>query len=107
MFSRGTPFALDVTEYRVMRMSTSRGDTMNTAKLENGASEHFHHAVERLGELKGQVADAVGELKGQVADAVGPRISSFAAVIKKHPFAAIAVGLVLGYVGTRLARRAA
>jgi hypothetical protein len=92
--------------YRILRMSIARGDIMNTTKLANGASEQFHHAVERLGELKGQVADGLGELKGQVADAVGSQVSSLTAMIKKHPFVAIAVGLVLGYAGTRFVRRA-
>jgi ElaB/YqjD/DUF883 family membrane-anchored ribosome-binding protein len=69
---------------------------MNTTKLENGVTEHFHHASERLEELKDQVTNVVGS-----------RINSFTGLVKKHPIASIGIGLgiAIGFVVTFLSRR--
>ena len=66
----------------------------NTSHTDDGIAKRLHDAGDRL-----------VEIKGDVASSVGTRIASLGALMKKHPFAAVGIGLGLGYLIGRVLHR--
>lgn len=58
-----------------------------------------------IGQRIEQAGDRVADLKDGVVNDLGKRVGSLGALIEDHPFAAVGIGLCIGYLIARLLRR--
>ena len=68
--------------------------TKTSAQTDDNLSERLHDAGDRL-----------VDLKDGVARAVRPRVDSIGALMRAHPFAAMGLGLGIGYLIARVIHR--
>ena len=64
-----------------------------------------NHLDDTIGQRVHEASDRLVELKDEVAQQVERRVDSLAVLIKDHPFAAIGVGLGIGYLIARIVHR--
>ena len=70
----------------------------NTSKTATHSDDGIAQRIEHAG-------DRIAEIKDEVAKHVGSRVESLGALITKHPFAAMGIGLGIGYLTARLLHR--
>ena len=63
------------------------------------------HVEDRINERIQEATERLAELKDDVAKNLGRRVDSLGTLMKNHPFAAIGIGLGLGYLLARLLHR--
>jgi len=63
-------------------------------QVDDSVGQRIEHAGERL-----------VEIKNDVARSVGTRVKSLGALIEDHPFAALAIGVGIGYLAARVLHR--
>ncbi|MGE0546318.1 MAG: hypothetical protein AB7O24_08370 [Kofleriaceae bacterium] len=76
---------------------------------ENSASRPVVHRVQdvigNVADRVGHVAERVGDAGGRMKDSASRRIETVGDLISKHPIAALAIGLGVGYLFARIRRR--
>jgi ElaB/YqjD/DUF883 family membrane-anchored ribosome-binding protein len=63
------------------------------------------HSDDRIGQRIEQAGDRLIEIKQEVTRSLGTRIESLGGLIKDHPFAALGIGLGIGYLAARILHR--
>lgn len=63
------------------------------------------HGDDGIAQRIGQAGDRIVEIKDDVAKHIGSRVESLGALIKRHPFAAMGIGLGIGYLAARILHR--
>lgn len=63
------------------------------------------HVDDSVGQRIEQASERLVEIKNDVARTVGTRVKSLGALIQDHPFAALGIGLGIGYLAARIVHR--
>jgi hypothetical protein len=63
------------------------------------------HVDDSVGQRIEQAGERIVEIKNEVTRSVGTRVKSLGALIKDHPFAALGIGLGIGYLAARVVHR--